>query len=36
MALKAGKKTVIVAVVDSGSTGFFRFGEGAFSEWAVT
>ncbi|KAJ6587132.1 tRNA-splicing endonuclease subunit sen54 N-term-domain-containing protein [Mycena vulgaris] len=36
MAIKAGKKTVIVAVVDAGSTSFFRFGQGAFSEWAIT
>lgn len=35
MAIKAGKKTVIVAVVDAGSTSFFRFGQGAFSEWAI-
>ncbi|KAJ7188029.1 tRNA-splicing endonuclease subunit sen54 N-term-domain-containing protein [Mycena filopes] len=35
MAIKAGKKTVIIAVVDAGSTSFFRFGQGAFSEWAV-
>jgi tRNA-splicing endonuclease subunit Sen54 len=35
MAIKAGKKTVIVAVVDAGSTGFFRFGQGAFEEWAI-
>ncbi|KAJ7079125.1 tRNA-splicing endonuclease subunit sen54 N-term-domain-containing protein [Mycena belliarum] len=36
MAIKAGKKTVIIAVVDAGSTGFFRFGQGAFSEWPMT
>lgn len=35
MALKAGKKTIVVAVVDSGSVGFFRFGEGAFAEWPM-
>ncbi|KAJ6596655.1 tRNA-splicing endonuclease subunit sen54 N-term-domain-containing protein [Mycena sp. CBHHK59/15] len=35
MAIKAGKKTVIVAVVDASSTSFFRFGEGVFSEWAI-
>ncbi|KAJ6500091.1 tRNA-splicing endonuclease subunit sen54 N-term-domain-containing protein [Mycena vitilis] len=35
MAMKAGKKTVIVAVVDAGSTSFFRFGQGAFEEWAI-
>jgi len=35
MAIKAGKKTVVVAVVDAGSTSFFRFGQGAFEEWAI-
>jgi len=35
MAMKAGKKTVIVAVVDAGSIGFFRFGQGAFDEWPL-
>ncbi|KAF7361703.1 tRNA-int-end-N2 domain-containing protein [Mycena venus] len=35
MVIKAGKKTVIVAVVDAGSTSFFRFGQGAFEEWAI-
>ncbi|KAJ7925016.1 tRNA-splicing endonuclease subunit sen54 N-term-domain-containing protein [Mycena leptocephala] len=35
MAIKAGKKTVIIAVVDAGSTSFFRFGQGAFEEWAI-
>ncbi|KAJ7647081.1 tRNA-splicing endonuclease subunit sen54 N-term-domain-containing protein [Roridomyces roridus] len=35
MAIKAGKKTVVVAVVDAGNTSFFRFGQGAFSEWAL-
>ncbi|KAF7321753.1 tRNA-int-end-N2 domain-containing protein [Mycena kentingensis (nom. inval.)] len=32
MVMKAGKKAVIVAVVDSGNIGFFRFGQGAFEE----
>ena len=36
MAMKAGKKTVIVAVVDAGSISFFRFGQGAFDEWPLT
>lgn len=36
MALKAGKKNIIIAVVDSGNISFFRFGEGAFSEWPMT
>ncbi|KAJ7772587.1 tRNA-splicing endonuclease subunit sen54 N-term-domain-containing protein [Mycena maculata] len=36
MAIKAGRKTVVIAVCDAGSTSFFRFGQGAFSEWALT
>ncbi|KAF7315467.1 tRNA-int-end-N2 domain-containing protein [Mycena indigotica] len=32
MVMKSGKKTVIVAVVDAGNIGFFRFGQGAFEE----
>ena len=35
MALKAGKKIVVIAVVDSGSISFFRFGQGAFTEWPM-
>jgi tRNA-splicing endonuclease subunit Sen54 len=35
MALKAGKKIVIIAVVDAGNVSFFRFGQGAFSEWPM-
>ncbi|KAF7376322.1 tRNA-int-end-N2 domain-containing protein [Mycena sanguinolenta] len=35
MVIKAGKKTVIIAVVDAGSISFFRFGQGAFEEWAI-
>ncbi|KAJ6499095.1 tRNA-splicing endonuclease subunit sen54 N-term-domain-containing protein [Mycena sanguinolenta] len=35
MVMKAGKKTVIIAVVDAGSISFFRFGQGAFEEWAI-
>jgi tRNA-splicing endonuclease subunit Sen54 len=35
MALKAGKKITIIAVVDSGNISFFRFGQGAFSEWPM-
>lgn len=35
VALKAGKKTIIVAVVDAGSTSFFRFSQGAFTEWPM-
>lgn len=33
--LKAGKKSVVVAAVDSGSISFFRFGEGAFDDWPM-
>jgi len=35
MALKAGKKIVVIAVVDAGSISFFRFGQGAFTEWPM-
>jgi tRNA-splicing endonuclease subunit Sen54 len=35
MALKAGRKLVVIAVVDVGSISFFRFGEGAFTEWPM-
>ena len=35
MALRQGKKTVIVAAVDAGIVSFFRFGEGAFEEWPM-
>jgi tRNA-splicing endonuclease subunit Sen54 len=35
MALKAGKKNIVIAVVDSGNISFFRFGQGAFSEWPM-
>lgn len=34
-ALRAGRKMVIVAVVDNGSVGFYRFSEGVFGEWAI-
>lgn len=30
--LKAGRKGVIIAVVDSGNIGFYRFAEGVFGE----
>lgn len=33
--LKAGKKSVVVAAVDSGNISFFRFGEGAFHDWPM-
>lgn len=35
MALRQGKKIVIVAAVDAGIVSFFRFGEGAFEEWSM-
>jgi tRNA-splicing endonuclease subunit Sen54 len=35
VALKAGKKIIIIAVVDAGSTSFFRFGQGEFTEWPM-
>jgi tRNA-splicing endonuclease subunit Sen54 len=35
MMLKAGRKMVIVAVVDSGNIGFFRFSQGVFTEWPM-
>ncbi|KAF8195394.1 tRNA-splicing endonuclease subunit sen54 N-term-domain-containing protein [Pholiota molesta] len=35
VALKTGKKIVIVAAVDSGNTSFFRFGQGEFTEWPM-
>ncbi|TFK52170.1 hypothetical protein OE88DRAFT_1657269 [Heliocybe sulcata] len=34
-ALKAGKKMVVIAAVDSGNISFFRFGQGAFDEWPM-
>ncbi|EPQ51094.1 hypothetical protein GLOTRDRAFT_141228 [Gloeophyllum trabeum ATCC 11539] len=35
MALKAGKKMVVMAAVDNGIISFFRFGQGAFDEWPM-
>jgi tRNA-splicing endonuclease subunit Sen54 len=35
MALKAGKKIIVIAVVDTGSISFFRFGQGEFAEWPM-
>ncbi|KAG7096430.1 hypothetical protein E1B28_003867 [Marasmius oreades] len=34
-ALRAGKKTVVVAVVDAGNVGFFRFAQGEWGEWPM-
>ncbi|KAI5991159.1 tRNA-splicing endonuclease subunit sen54 N-term-domain-containing protein [Pisolithus albus] len=33
--LKAGKKSVVIAAVDSGNISFFRFGEGGFHDWPM-
>ena len=33
--LKAGKKMVVVAVVDAGMISFFRFGQGAFEDFPM-
>ncbi|TFK27574.1 hypothetical protein FA15DRAFT_635476 [Coprinopsis marcescibilis] len=35
MMLKSGKKMVVIAAVDSGSTSFFRVSQGAFEEWPM-
>jgi tRNA-splicing endonuclease subunit Sen54 len=35
VALKSGKKIVIIAVVDASNTSFFRFGQGEFTEWPM-
>ncbi|PPQ64161.1 hypothetical protein CVT24_008796 [Panaeolus cyanescens] len=35
MALKTGKKIVIIAAVDTGNISFFRFGQGEFTEWSM-
>lgn len=35
MALKAGSKTIVIAVVDAGSISFFRFSQGTFSDWPM-
>jgi tRNA-splicing endonuclease subunit Sen54 len=35
LALKTGKKTIVIAAVDSGSISFFRFGQGVFEEWPM-
>ncbi|KAL0571901.1 tRNA-splicing endonuclease subunit sen54 [Marasmius crinis-equi] len=34
-ALRSGKKTVVVAVVDAGNVGFFRFAQGEWGEWPM-
>ncbi|KAH6911511.1 tRNA-splicing endonuclease subunit sen54 N-term-domain-containing protein [Coprinopsis sp. MPI-PUGE-AT-0042] len=33
--LKAGKKMVLIAAVDSGNISFFRFSQGEFGEWTM-
>jgi len=35
IALKAGKKAIIVAAVDTGNISFYKFGQGEFSEWPM-
>ncbi|KXN89117.1 putative tRNA-splicing endonuclease subunit sen54 [Leucoagaricus sp. SymC.cos] len=35
VALKQGKKTIIIAAVDNGNISFFRFSQGAFEEWPM-
>lgn len=35
IALKSGKKIVVIAVVDAGNISFFRFGQGEFAEWPM-
>ncbi|KAG6812625.1 hypothetical protein H0H92_001844 [Tricholoma furcatifolium] len=35
MALKSGKKLIVIAVVDAGNISFFRFCQGEFSEWPM-
>jgi tRNA-splicing endonuclease subunit Sen54 len=34
-ALKAGKKNIVIAAVDAGNISFFKFSQGAFSEWPM-
>jgi tRNA-splicing endonuclease subunit Sen54 len=36
VALKTGKKAIIIAAVDMGNISFFKFGQGEFSEWPMT
>ncbi|KAF9816380.1 hypothetical protein IEO21_04133 [Rhodonia placenta] len=35
LALKSGKKMVVIAAVDAGTISFFRFGQGVFTEWPM-
>jgi tRNA-splicing endonuclease subunit Sen54 len=35
VAIKAGKKNAVIAVVDAGTPSFFRFGQGAFDMWPM-
>ncbi|EGO19318.1 hypothetical protein SERLADRAFT_479745 [Serpula lacrymans var. lacrymans S7.9] len=34
-ALKAGKRSAVIAAVDAGNISFFRFSQGAFEEWPM-
>ena len=35
MALRQGKRIIVVAAVDAGVASFFRFGQGTFEEWPM-
>ncbi|KAH9480353.1 putative tRNA-splicing endonuclease subunit sen54 [Psilocybe cubensis] len=35
MALKTGKKIIVIAAVDASNISFFRFGQGEFTEWPM-
>ena len=35
LALKTGKKVIVIAAVDAGSISFFKFGQGVFEEWPM-
>lgn len=35
VALKNGKKMVVIAAVDSGNISFFKFAQGDFAEWPM-
>jgi tRNA-splicing endonuclease subunit Sen54 len=35
VALKTGKKMIVISAVDMGNISFFKFGQGEFSEWPM-
>ena len=35
LALKTGRKTIVIAAVDASNISFFRFGQGVFEEWPM-